>query len=65
MYRKAVVEAYGTCTVHLESLEPDPWFPWDPFEPWFPGGENPDEGQEPGGTDQPEDEQPGSQDIMN
>ena len=67
MYRKAVVEAYGTCTTHLEHTETDPWFPWNPFEPWFPEGEDPEGSQSSGGPDQPGgegEERPGSQDTM-
>ena len=44
MYRKSVVESYGTCTVHTEApvVEPEPEEPenpWDPWNPWDPGEE--------------------------
>ena len=69
MYRKAVVEALGPCTVHTEPVAEPPWF-LDPDNPWFPdwgfGSDDPGEGGE--SYLDPEDpdagaQWPGSQDI--
>lgn len=34
IYRKSVVEGYGTCTIHTEPVAPEPTV--DPENPWFP-----------------------------
>ena len=63
MYRKSVVEAYGTCTVHTEPPVVEPEEPVDPWNPWDPegGSSSSSNPEDPGSSS--EGDPPPSQDI--